>query len=105
MATGASGFCNRAGLGIAVLGSEGIWALIGVARDAFAIVTRVIPHQRLVRIVTSNTADSPIPSVEAFTILQPIRLKSDVTLAANPQSYDGRPCAVTLSAEAGNLLG
>ena len=105
VATGTSGFSNRAGLRIAVLAGDGIRSLAGVTGDAFAIVTRVIPHQRLVWIMTSDAADPPIASVEAFTILQPVRLKPDIALAPNAESYDRRPCAMTLSAKAGNLLG
>jgi len=105
VAARASGFLNWAGLGIAVLTSDGIRDLVGVAGDAFAIVTRFVPLQRLVRIMTPDAADSPIPSVEAFTILQPVRLKSNIALASNAHSYDRRPGAMTLSAEVRNLLG
>lgn len=104
VATGASGFGNRAGLGIAVPAGDGLRALGGVAGDAFAVVTCVIPHQRLVGVMASDAADSPISSVEAFAILQPVRLKPDVALAPNAESYDGRPCAMTLSTEARDLL-
>src|SRR6185503_259621 len=65
VATAASGFCNRAGLHIAMLASDRIR---GVAGEAFAVVTGVISHQRLVRVMTSDAAESPIASVEAFTI-------------------------------------
>jgi hypothetical protein len=102
VATAASGFCNRAGLHIAMLASDRIR---GVAGEAFAVVTGVISHQRLVRVMTSDAAESPIASVEAFTILQPVRLKPGISLAPNAESYDGCPCAMTLSAEARNLLG
>ena len=65
VATAASGFCNRAGLHIAMLASDRIRGLAGVAGEAFAVVTGVISHQRLVRVMTSDAAESPIASVEA----------------------------------------
>src|SRR5581483_8592220 len=75
-----------------------------VTRLAFSVVSSVIAHQILVRIMAACTRDSPIVANEAATVGEPVRLKAHIDLAPQPLSNNRVPRAVALAAEVGHIF-
>lgn len=68
-----------------------------MAGQAFRIVERIFANHILMRIMTRQTTDSRVRSVEAFAVRKPVRLKTDIHFASKMTSHDGLPRVMALA--------
>lgn len=77
----------------------------GVAGQAVVVVRFIIMDNLLMRVVARDATDSWIGAIETLTVGEAVGLKAHVNFAVPIVAQHGFPCAVTLTAEAGDIFG